>query len=95
MWLGRQDSNLGMPVPKTSALPLGYAPLGKAQEQIAHRLSDERSLAKLCAACNDPFDNFRGNSLCAPQPHHQSSHGEQEFPLYSVLHSLIMSAQIF
>lgn len=25
-WLGRQDSNLGMPVPKTSALPLGYAP---------------------------------------------------------------------
>jgi hypothetical protein len=25
-WLGRQDSNLRMPVPKTSALPLGYAP---------------------------------------------------------------------
>lgn len=25
-WLGRQDSNLGMSVPKTDALPLGYAP---------------------------------------------------------------------
>ncbi len=24
--LGRQDSNLGMAVPKTAALPLGYAP---------------------------------------------------------------------
>ena len=26
-WLGRQDSNLGMPVPKTGALPLGDAPM--------------------------------------------------------------------
>jgi len=26
VWLGRQDSNLGMAVPKTAALPLGYAP---------------------------------------------------------------------
>jgi hypothetical protein len=25
-WLGRQDSNLGMSVPKTDALPLGDAP---------------------------------------------------------------------
>lgn len=25
-WLGRLDSNQGMPVPKTGALPLGYAP---------------------------------------------------------------------
>ena len=25
-WLGRKDSNLRMPVPKTDALPLGYAP---------------------------------------------------------------------
>ncbi len=25
-WLGRKDSNLRMPVPKTGALPLGYAP---------------------------------------------------------------------
>src|ERR1041384_2532852 len=27
-WLGRKDSNLRMPVPKTGALPLGYAPAG-------------------------------------------------------------------
>ena len=27
-WLGRQDSNLGMAVPKTAALPLGDAPIG-------------------------------------------------------------------
>lgn len=26
LWLGRQDSNLGMAVPKTAALPLGDAP---------------------------------------------------------------------
>ncbi len=26
LWLGRQDSNLRMLIPKTSALPLGYAP---------------------------------------------------------------------
>ncbi len=26
-WLGRQDSNLRMPIPKTGALPLGYAPI--------------------------------------------------------------------
>ena len=26
-WLGREDSNLRMPVPKTGALPLGYAPV--------------------------------------------------------------------
>ena len=25
-WLGRQDSNLRMPIPKNGALPLGYAP---------------------------------------------------------------------
>ena len=25
-WLGRQDSNLGMAIPKTAALPLGHAP---------------------------------------------------------------------
>ena len=25
-WLGRLDSNQGMAVPKTAALPLGYAP---------------------------------------------------------------------
>jgi hypothetical protein len=28
-WLGRLDSNQGMPVPKTGALPLGYAPIAR------------------------------------------------------------------
>ena len=27
IWLGRQDSNLGMPESKSGALPLGYAPV--------------------------------------------------------------------
>lgn len=31
-WLGCQDSNLGMTVPKTVALPLGYTPAGIAGE---------------------------------------------------------------
>ena len=26
IWLGRQDSNLRIPIPKTGALPLGHAP---------------------------------------------------------------------
>src|SRR5690606_5549770 len=30
VWLGRQDSNLRMAVPKTAALPLGYAPATRA-----------------------------------------------------------------
>ena len=29
-WLGWQDSNLRMAVPKTAALPLGYTPAGAA-----------------------------------------------------------------
>ena len=28
-WLGREDSNLRMAVPKTAALPLGYAPAAR------------------------------------------------------------------
>ena len=31
-WLGRQDSNLGMAVPKTAALPLGDAPALRCAE---------------------------------------------------------------
>ncbi|GEM_PF-3690661 len=31
-WLGRLDSNQGMPVPKTGALPLGYAPTNRIKE---------------------------------------------------------------
>ena len=32
-WLGRQDSNLRMPIPKTGALPLGYAPFAPTFER--------------------------------------------------------------
>ena len=32
-WLGRQDSNLRMAVPKTAALPLGYTPNGPEDSQ--------------------------------------------------------------
>lgn len=30
-WLGRLDSNQGMAVPKTAALPLGYAPTNQTE----------------------------------------------------------------
>src|SRR5262245_26629279 len=41
-WLGRQDSNLGMPESKSGALPLGYAPsrsrpVGRADHSGAAR----------------------------------------------------------
>jgi hypothetical protein len=42
-WLGRQDSNLGMSVPKTDALPLGDAPTVR------------RCLAAGPGACKGPF----------------------------------------
>jgi hypothetical protein len=32
IWLGRQDSNLGMAESKSAALPLGYAPSGDRAE---------------------------------------------------------------
>ena len=32
-WLGRQDSNLRMPIPKTGALPLGHAPSVRAENR--------------------------------------------------------------
>lgn len=33
-WLGRQDSNLGMAVPKTAALPLGDAPIYEIDDLV-------------------------------------------------------------
>ncbi len=43
-WLGRQDSNLRMPVPKTGALPLGDAPAGSAR--LAAKAGAEKPLSK-------------------------------------------------
>ena len=42
-WLGRQDSNLGMSIPKTDALPLGDAPPRPRviQRNFAERNADE------------------------------------------------------
>lgn len=34
IWLGRQDSNLRMPVPKTGALPLGDVPIFSYKNDI-------------------------------------------------------------
>jgi hypothetical protein len=38
IWLGRQDSNLRMPVPKTGALPLGHAPMNRLNFSVIRRL---------------------------------------------------------
>ena len=57
-WLGRQDSNLRMAVPKTAALPLGDSPslvVRAGIEPAASRLSGARSPAELsdskCMVC--------------------------------------------
>jgi hypothetical protein len=47
-WLGRQDSNLGMAVPKTAALPLGDAPTVPG------------CLAKRSAGCKGEVCDFPG-----------------------------------
>jgi hypothetical protein len=61
-WLGRQDSNLGCryqkPVPYRLATPHHEKAWSKSL-----RLSDERSLAKLVTACNDPFYLFHGKHV--------------------------------
>src|ERR1051325_11174521 len=45
-WLGRVDSNQRMPVPKTGALPLGYAPA---------RVSEARPLGRARSMTNNLF----------------------------------------
>ena len=51
-WLGREDSNLRMPDPKTGALPLGYAPMRisetyRKRPRIAELVLDTHFLAIL------------------------------------------------
>ena len=54
-WLGRQDSNLRMPVPKTGALPLGYAPLPRAGPRREHNSNAEaRQRAALASLGRNP-----------------------------------------
>jgi hypothetical protein len=46
VWLGRQDSNLRVPVPKTGALPLGHAPtMSEYHNHKLHKVQDQESLA--------------------------------------------------
>ena len=48
-WLGRQDSNLGMAVPKTAALPLGDAPSEAVPTRFGWVLQDKQELRKSVA----------------------------------------------
>src|SRR3546814_2513125 len=50
-WLGRQGSNLRMPVPKTGALPLGYAPAEAAPKgRSEEHTSELQSLMRISYA---------------------------------------------
>jgi len=49
IWLGRKDSNLRMPVPKTGALPLGYAPARAALYNESERDVKGAKAAKIAA----------------------------------------------
>ncbi len=80
-WLGRQDSNLGMAVPKTAALPLGDAPKTRAKRTNAHAYTGHFAKAQsprcrlaaqiaggLCKARRLPFGGrTTGKSCYAPQ----------------------------
>ena len=46
-WLGCQDSNLGMPIPKTGALPLGDTPTERGTYRIDFWLATPKN--NLCA----------------------------------------------
>ena len=77
IWLGRKDSNLRMPIPKTGALPLGYAPaLRSAGVLPASVLTEKLKIAERCcvfstayrftrkdAPTSFEFDRLNGASL--------------------------------
>src|SRR5690606_18473036 len=60
-WLGRQDSNLGMAVPKTAALPLGDAPTAR----FLHALPRTGNLPQRGRAA---LEQAAPNAYKAPQP---------------------------
>ena len=45
VWLGRQDSNLGMAESKSAALPLGYAPTGTGEPRRSDFVRGGRTIA--------------------------------------------------
>ncbi len=56
-WLGRQDSNLRMPIPKTGALPLGHAPPGNGgtiRETVRRRNALNRPIFEHFLVCRGP-----------------------------------------
>ena len=61
-WLGRQDSNLRMPVPKTGALPLGDAPSHRLNGRLAAFIEEGKGLAAGNALC-DPYKNHAPSVL--------------------------------
>src|SRR5437016_9938635 len=66
-WLGRKDSNLRMPDPKTGALPLGDAPTSRPREAPSNRAAGTHR-APIVAAPNratwkDAPTRFKFNSL--------------------------------
>ena len=73
-WLGRLDSNQGMAVPKTAALPLGYAPTGRRKgrkRRLIGRLPRERN--------RDVARTF-GNARYNATPRRYSPHTASSLP---------------
>ena len=64
-WLGRQDSNLRMPVPKTGALPLGDAPAGAPQCAGSGAYNVRMERGKSFIAVNEAPVGRSGCLLCA------------------------------
>ena len=60
-WLGRLDSNQGMAVPKTAALPLGYAPPAAVAAWALYPLPEG-------LAIQDGGPNFAERTACATAP---------------------------
>lgn len=58
LWLGRKDSNLRMAVPKTAALPLGYAPAGPGVRHSGH--GRDAASSRTRPRRKDPFQSERG-----------------------------------
>ena len=62
VWLGRLDSNQRMAVPKTAALPLGYAPpvrIGRSCDTPAPAIAALAGQVAVERAANDaPFEPF-------------------------------------
>lgn len=53
-WLGLQDSNLGMPVPKTGALPLGEAPTYPHFNRCGYKVSITKQALRSSQAVSCP-----------------------------------------